>query len=1111
MKRAMLFLALTGLCGAQLPTGIIAGVVRDPSGTAVSGVWVKAVSRATGLVRTASSSEQGDYSFPALLADEYDVSVEARGFERMIRAVAVEVGATTTADFTLRVGEMSESVTVDGAAPQIRYDSHSVGGLATHGEIQDLPLNGRGFLELAKLEPGVQPPSRGSHNLTRVPVLGAPIAQPGRGTRVTVDGGSVMAVAGGGSAMGFSQEVVQEFQTATVNFDLSTGLTFSGAVNTVTRSGSNDLHGTAFYFFRDHKLAAYPALRRDPANPAPFFQRHQFGFALGGPIRHDRVFFFGNWERNEQRGVVASTLVVPDFAHFSRITASPLFGDQFSVRLDGRISSVHTAFVRYSHDGSRAFSPSGLFAPISNPAYAAYPSQWTRQQAWADQSILGLTSVFRATLVNDLRFSYFFISSSELSPAEQDCPGCLGIGAPTINIPQADLFLGNSAISTNLGRRFHLHDSVTWQRGMHRARFGTDWEHLRGGILQWLSEPATLTLFSPQQARQNNIPVPAAFRTLDDILQLPLQTVTVEVGDPRVPQEDGGLVRNWNTVRPYFHDVWRLHPRLTINYGLSWSIDGNLNYDLSKPALLAPILGPDGLGPTRKQWNNFSPVVGFAWEPRHESKTVIRSGAGIFYESPFPPNLDGERAALGPPGLGRQTFAGTSILNTLPGIPSVPIGTALNFLNMPTPFTGAHLLSILPAVRAGFLQSLRNPDPSVRAVQLTKQVTAQTGGLFPADYPSPSALHANLGLQREIAPAFVVSADFVYLVFFRENALMAQPFDARKLELTGEAAPVAESVALLAGRFANAAVSSTGVLLYRALSGFGALPAQLAWFERGGKPPHPVSTPARYLNFRLSPDGTRAAVPINEQGNVVDLWIVDLGKGLERRLTSGKAEHRYPVWSPDGTRIVFGSNREGALDLYWKPSNGAANEELLLKSSEDKIPLDWSRDGKYLLYMVQDPKTGGDLWCLRMAEAERKPVRYLAAEPLTGQAQFSPDGRFVAYTSVETGTNEVYVRTFPDPVGWWQVSKNGGAQPRWRRDGKELFYLTGGIRITAVDVSTGATFQAGDPKTLFDVRVLGASYDVSADGRRFLALTNPTEIAGDSITVVLNWQAGLKK
>src|SRR5262249_7391902 len=152
--------------------------------------------------------------------------------------------------------------------------------------------------------------------------------------------------------------------------------------------------------------AAYPVLNRDPAYPDPFFQRQRFGFALGGPIRRDRAFFFFDWERNDQRGVIATTLAA-DFAHLSRLTTSPLVGNQASLRLDGHLSNTHTAFLRYSHDGGRSFGP-----PVDQPN--TYPSYWTHQRVWADQSMFGLTSVLRPTVVNDLRFSYFFVSSSQL-------------------------------------------------------------------------------------------------------------------------------------------------------------------------------------------------------------------------------------------------------------------------------------------------------------------------------------------------------------------------------------------------------------------------------------------------------------------------------------------------------------------------------------------------------------------------------------------------------------------------------------------------------------------------------------------------------------------------
>src|SRR5216684_406651 len=372
-----------GAVRAQAPTGAIAGVVTDPTGAVIPSARVVITNNETGLKRALATGAGGDYSAPALLAGVYEVTAEAPGFQRLARVAIIEAGSTTTVNLTMQLGATSETVTVDAASPQIRYDTNGVGGVVTRPQIEGLPLNGRSFLELAKLEPGAQPPTRGSNNRTFVPVLGQTMGNSGRGTRVTVDGGSIMAIGNGGSSMGLSQEVVQEFQISTVNFDLTTGLTDGASVNVVTRSGSNDLHGTALYFFRDHQLAAYPALQRDPANPNPFFQRRQFGFALGGPVRRDRLFFFGNWERNEQRGVVATTLLGQDFAHFSRITANPLFGDQLSVRVDGRISN--TPGSRSDATGSPTISAAASISTIRSPGSAA---RIARASAWIGNMIV---------------------------------------------------------------------------------------------------------------------------------------------------------------------------------------------------------------------------------------------------------------------------------------------------------------------------------------------------------------------------------------------------------------------------------------------------------------------------------------------------------------------------------------------------------------------------------------------------------------------------------------------------------------------------------------------------------------------------------------------------
>jgi hypothetical protein len=753
---------------AQVPTGAIAGRALDPSGAAISGARVVVTNRETHAIRELVTAAEGDYSASALPPGVYDVVAEARGFERLRREVVIEAGTTTTVDLPMHVGPSTETVTVSTASPQLRYDTYEVSSVVTRAQTEGLPLNGRNFLELAKLEPGAQQPTRASNNRTFVPLLGAPVAQNGRATRVTVDGGSIMEIGNGGAAMGFSQEVVQEFQVSTVNFDLSTGVTASGAVNVVTRSGGNQLHGSGFYSFRDHHLSAYPGLKRDPFNPDPFFQRRQFGLSVGGPIRKDRAFFFGTIERNEQRGVLSTELLTADFAPLSRITPSPTYVSQFSVRGDFALTDKHSLFLRHSHEGSFSYGPTTL----NGVGIRAYPSAWTRQPGWADQSILGLTSLLRSNLVNDLRFSYFFVSSAEQAPQNSDCLGCVGINAPSISV-FPDLFIGTSTTTSVLGRRFHLNDVAAWQEGAHRIRFGGDWETSRGGRTDLGDEPVTMTLFSPQDVRNYNalpstptnsrIPLPASFLTLNDILQLPLQSISVGIGDPHVPQKDFGRTRVAPLVHVFYQDAWRLRPRLTVNYGLAWTYDAPLNYDLAKPAYLAPLLGSCCLHPTSRNWKNYSPSAGFAWTPKEGGKTVIRGGVGVYYDFQTPFGIaDPERVSLGPRGVGRGTYDGTGTPNPLTGIPGVPAGTPLNFTN-PTFFTGAALMQALPAIRSTL--TLLRGDSNNRAFSVTNIEADKQGSLIDSHFPSTSSRQASLGVQRELATNFVVSADFVYRQF----------------------------------------------------------------------------------------------------------------------------------------------------------------------------------------------------------------------------------------------------------------------------------------------------------------------------------------------------------
>jgi len=356
-----------------------------------------------------------------------------------------------------------------------------------------------------------------------------------------------------------------------------------------------------------------------------------------------------------------------------------------------------------------------------------------------------------------------------------------------------------------------------------------------------------------------------------------------------------------------------------------------------------------------------------------------------------------------------------------------------------------------------------------------------------------------------------------HLLFLRETTLMAQPFDSRSLALTGDAFPIAEQIETSTTINPNGVFSASenGVLAYQTRSG--ALGSQLSWFDRAGKQIGALGDPARYGDLNLSPDSKRASVSIPDQaGKGRDIWLYDVARGLRTRFTFDPADELTSVWSPDGSEIIFNSRRRGHMDLYQKASGGGGTEELLLEDDVDKYPTSWSPDSRFILYVTgaNTPRTGNDLFVLPLS-ADRKPVPFLQTQFNEGPGQFSPDGLWVAYTSNESGGNEVYVARFPGPGGKWQISTGGGIWPRWRHDGTEIFYLAPDNKLMAAAVNgKGPSFEVGAVKPLFETHAVTAfrySYDVSADGQRFLINTILEQRTSGPITVVLNWAAGLKK
>jgi len=347
-----------------------------------------------------------------------------------------------------------------------------------------------------------------------------------------------------------------------------------------------------------------------------------------------------------------------------------------------------------------------------------------------------------------------------------------------------------------------------------------------------------------------------------------------------------------------------------------------------------------------------------------------------------------------------------------------------------------------------------------------------------------------------------------HLLFLRQNTLMTQPFDTNRRATTGDAVPIAEDIqhTFNPGAVGCFSVSSAGLLAYQ--TGTAGGDVQLTWFDRKGKPLGTLGEPANIGDIEFSPDRKSLAT----RNSDMDLWIYDVARGIRSRFTFGPHAGSYVVWSPDGGTVIFNSNRKGPYDMYRKTSDGAGAEELLYADNFAKNPTSWSPDGKFLLYSVSAPKTGLDLWVLPMT-GEPKPFPFLRTDFNETSGRFSPDGRWVAYQSEESQRFEVYVAPFPGPGGKRQISTGGGSFPRWRQDGREIFYVDPGARLMAAEVNVkGGALEVGAVRPLFGPIQTGYFYlyDVSADGQRILAAV-ASQQASEPVTLVQNWTAALKK
>jgi Tol biopolymer transport system component len=354
-----------------------------------------------------------------------------------------------------------------------------------------------------------------------------------------------------------------------------------------------------------------------------------------------------------------------------------------------------------------------------------------------------------------------------------------------------------------------------------------------------------------------------------------------------------------------------------------------------------------------------------------------------------------------------------------------------------------------------------------------------------------------------------------HLVFGRKNTLFAQPFDPVRASLGGgEPTPIGEQISDAPNTGGlSYSLSETGVLTF--LGGAQSAIGQFTWMDRTGKTLGTLGQPGLVASPSLSPDGSRVSMEIS-QNSTTDIWFGDVARGLMARATFDPANDSNAVWSPRGDRIAFASERgsRGFDDLYIRLASGAGRDELVLSTPAAKFPFAWTPDGSTILYLEAATK-GTELWGVPVA-GERKPFPYLQNGFNLTNPQLSPDGRWVAYASNESGRNEIYVQSFPTPSAKAQVSLEGGNQPRWRRDMKELFYTASDRRLVAVPITAGAALTPGPPAVLFQTYLLDTSltsasqYDVSPDGQRFL-MNVAKQTAAVPVTVVLNWPSALRR
>jgi hypothetical protein len=834
-------------------SGSIQGTVTDPTGAVITSARVTITNTATGQKILRTTSAAGTYSSGALQPGDYSVRVEAAGFQTVALTVTVQVGVNAGGNVKMAVGNAAEVVEVTGSQVLVNTEQGTVQGVLTSHQIENLPVNGRNFLDLAQLEPGVQIQDGGNFDPTKNGFSSVSFGgRAGRTARITMDGIDISDETVGTTTQNVASSTIQEFQLSQSSLDLSTELTSSGAVNVVTKSGTNTMHGDAFYNLRDKRAG----MANFPGGQDNYFQRNQFGGSLGGAFVKDKLFWFADAERVKQATLVPIDPSGTPFASIPRGYNSPFKDTTMMGKLDWNAPRNMKLFYRFNYNWNGDIAAYGTtYQPFANR------NNTPSQGAGMDWSTGKFTHSFRyGWLKFQNHIADAVLGGGVFNPAGTT-PLAIRIGGassqfrfgPSRLAPQATFQANNQ----------YKYDG-SWLKGSHIVRYGVDFNRIRGGgFASFYNWPeARSSTFGPSGvAFADKGPFPGGSA---NPLNYPLNTIVAGNGQgfstefPAFGYPAGG--QRDNRFAFYVGDTWKIKPTLTLTYGVRYSRDtGRQDSDMAPitcdqiPASTLAELSPSQIpckgstllfdqfggsygGRVNQPNANFGPQVGFAWDPTGKGKTSIRGGGGLYYENAIFNNVLFDRPVRLTKGLFYNSVALTKGGSQL----VLPTGTVTTFpyngqqvsiaslFNQPIGSVMGQVVALGNYYRSETAKGGAAANPAFIGAGLT-----QTGSAIGPNYKTPQSWQMNLGIQHELAKGTVVSADFLrnvglhYLLGIDTNHVG----DVRYLNKAAAQGAIADTLAQYDVSSINGAIQAGATMEDFAYNGLGS-----GWDVCGGLP-----------------------------------------------------------------------------------------------------------------------------------------------------------------------------------------------------------------------------------------------------------------------------------